>query len=92
MEATDFYAILRAEGFPEAARRSLPAGQAAPDHTHDFDAKVLILAGAFTVTKDGIATTHRPGDVFAMPAGHRHAEQAGPDGVEYLSARRQPAG
>jgi quercetin dioxygenase-like cupin family protein len=92
MEATDFNAILRAEGFPEAIRRSLPAGQVAPDHAHDFDAKALILAGAFTVTKDGIATTHRPGDLFAVPAGYRHAEQVGPDGVEYLSARRQPAG
>jgi len=49
MEARDFAAILRAEGFAEAVPRSLAAGQ-------------------------------------------RHAEQAGPEGVEYLARRRQPTG
>ena len=92
MEARDFAAILRAEGFAEAVPRSLAAGQGAPEHAHEFDAKLLITAGRFTLTRDGIATTHRPGDLFSVPAGQRHAEQAGPEGVEYLARRRQPTG
>jgi quercetin dioxygenase-like cupin family protein len=92
MEARDFAAILRAESFAEAIPRSLAAGKGAPEHIHEFDAKVLVTAGAFILTKDGIATTHHPGDMFSVPAGHRHAEQAGPDGVEYLAGRRHPTG
>lgn len=92
MEAQDFAAILKAEGFAEALTRSLPAGAETPIHTHDFDAKVLVTAGEFTLTRDGIATTHRPGDMFSVPRGHPHAERAGPDGTGYLAGRRQPTG
>ena len=92
MEARDFADLLRAEGFSEPMPRSLPAGQSAPEHSHEFDAKGLILSGAFTLTVDGVATTYRPGDVFSMPAVRRHAEKVGPEGVDYLAARRQPTG
>ena len=91
MDAKDFAAILKAEGFAEAISRSLPAGQATPVHSHEFDAKVLVTAGEFTMERDGIATTHRPGDMFNVPMGHPHAERTGPDGAEYLSGRRAPA-
>ena len=90
MDATDFAAVLRAEGFAEALPRSLDAGKATPEHTHEFDAKILVTAGEFTLTRDGTATTHGPGDVFSVPAGHPHAERAGPQGTKYLAGRRQP--
>ncbi|MDB5375484.1 MAG: hypothetical protein JWP04_4126 [Belnapia sp.] len=92
MEARDFAAILKAEGFAEAIPRSLAAGMETPLHIHGFDAKVLVTGGEFTLTKDGIATTHRPGDMFNVPLGHLHAERAGPAGAEYLAGRRQPMG
>lgn len=92
MNATEFAAILRAEGFAEAIHRRLPAGKGVPDHAHEFDAKVLVTAGALTLTRDGVASTYRPGDLFAVPAGCRHAELAGAEGVEYLAGRRQPTG
>ncbi len=91
MEARDFAAILKAEGFAEAIPRSLEPGQETPLHTHDFDAKLLVTGGAFTLTRDGIATTHRPGDMFSVPRGHLHAERAGPAGAEYLAGRRAVA-
>ncbi|MDN3567430.1 cupin domain-containing protein [Paeniroseomonas aquatica] len=91
MEPQDFAAVLRAEGFAEAIPRSLAAGEATPLHTHDFDAKVLVTAGAFTLCRDGIATTHGPGGMFSVPRGHPHAEAAGPAGAEYLAGRRAAA-
>jgi quercetin dioxygenase-like cupin family protein len=93
MNAADFATVLRAEGFAEAIARRLPAGTAVPEHTHDFAAKVLVTAGAFTLIRDGAATTtYRPGDMFTVPAGCPHAEQIGPEGAEYLAGRRQPTG
>ncbi|MBL6457297.1 cupin domain-containing protein [Belnapia sp. T6] len=92
MDARDFAAILRAEGFDETLTRSLAAGTQVPEHTHPFDAKLLVTAGAFTLTMDGHAVTHGPGEVFSVPAGHRHAEAAGPEGADYLAGRRHRVG
>ncbi len=88
MDARDFADILRAEGFTETLTRSLPPGQAVPEHTHPFDAKLLVTGGAFTLARDGQATTYGPGDVFSVPAGHRHAETAGPEGAAIIAGRR----
>jgi quercetin dioxygenase-like cupin family protein len=88
MDARDFADILRAEGFTEVLTRSLPPGQAVPEHTHPFDAKLLVTGGAFTLARDGQATTYGPGDVFSVPAGHRHAETAGPEGAAIIAGRR----
>jgi len=35
-----------------------------------------------------IEQAFREGDIFVMPAGHRHAEAVGPAGVAYLVGRR----
>ena len=88
MDARDFADLLRTEGFTETLSRSLPPGQSVPEHSHPFDAKLLVTGGAFTLTRDGQATTHGPGDVFSVPAGHRHAELAGPKGADYIAGRR----
>jgi quercetin dioxygenase-like cupin family protein len=88
MDPKDFAAILTAEGFAPAIPRSLAPGQPVPEHTHPFDAKILVTAGAFTLTLGGIATRHGLGDLFSVPAGEPHAELAGPEGAEYLAGRR----
>ena len=88
MDARDFADILRMEGFNEVLDRDLPPGKAVPEHSHPFDAKLLITGGAFTLTRDGQATTYGPGDVFSVPAGHRHAELAGPEGARFIAGRR----
>jgi quercetin dioxygenase-like cupin family protein len=92
MDARDFAAILKAEGFAEAIPRSLPPGAGTPVHTHEFDAKVLVTEGEFIVTRNGIATTHRPGDLFSVPRGYPHAESTGLAGAGYLAGRRHPTG
>jgi len=92
MDASDFAAVLRSEGFAAPIARSLPPGMAAPEHTHEFHAKVLVTAGDFTLTRNGIAMRYRPGDMFTVPLGSPHAELAGPAGAEYLAGRRYPTG
>lgn len=92
MQPQDFTAMVRDAGFTETVHRTLPPGGDGQPHTHEFDARLLILEGAFTVTVGGIATTHRPGDVFSVPAGTVHAEMVGPEGVTYIAARRYPTG
>jgi hypothetical protein len=55
-----------------ASRKPHPQPPARPgraEHTHPFDAKLLVTGGAFTLARDGQATTYGPGDVFSVPPG-----------------------
>jgi quercetin dioxygenase-like cupin family protein len=89
MDRIAFAAELKREGF-EIVEREMAANAVNPEHQHEFDARILILAGEMTITRDGAATTYRAGDTCAVPHGHRHAERAGPDGVSYIAGRRAP--
>jgi quercetin dioxygenase-like cupin family protein len=60
-----------------------------PEHAHDFDARVMVLAGEIAITRDGETTTYRAGDSCSVPHGCLHAEQVGPAGVAYLAGRRK---
>ncbi len=87
MNIDAFKADLIREGY-QPKFSSLPPGQVAPDHTHDFDARVMVLGGEITITRDGKPETFRVGDSCSVPSGTMHAEHVGPEGVAYLSGRR----
>lgn len=61
------------------------------NHCHDFDAKLLVLGGEITITRDNKPETFRAGQSCEVPA-DCHAEQVGPEGVAYLSGRRRNGG
>ena len=52
------------------------------------DVRALVLNGEITLTVEGVEYAYREGDLFVLPAGHRHAETVGPAGVDYLVGRR----
>lgn len=87
IDEAGFRAALARDGY-EAVDRSLPPGPPGTEHTHPFDARLLILEGAFTLARGGQSTTYRPGDIFEVPAGQPHAETPGPDGTRYIAGRR----
>ena len=82
-----FETALRRDGF-DIARQTLPPGAIVAEHTHPFDVRALVLNGEIRLTVEGEEYAYREGDIFVMPAGHRHAEAAGPAGVDYLVGRR----
>ncbi|MBV8121634.1 MAG: cupin domain-containing protein [Alphaproteobacteria bacterium] len=90
MDRTTFVAELKRDGF-ELVEREMAANHTNPEHAHDFDARVMVLKGEITITRDGVATTYRAGDSCAVPRGARHAEEVGPEGVSYIAGRRMPA-
>ena len=87
MNIDAFKADLIREGY-QPKFSSLPPQQIAPDRAHDFDARVMVLGGEITITRDGKAELFRVGDSCSVPAGTMHAEHVGPEGVAYLSGRR----
>src|ERR1700730_6367258 len=90
MERTIFETELREQGYAEVVDRRMEAGAVNPEHAHEFDARLLVLEGAMTITSEGNQRTYRAGDTFAMTAGCRHSERSGPEGARYLAGRRYP--
>jgi quercetin dioxygenase-like cupin family protein len=83
-----FETALRRDGF-DIGRQVLPAGSAVGEHAHPFDVRALVLSGEITLTFAGENYAFRAGDIFVMPAGQRHAETVGAEGVNYLVGRRR---
>ena len=52
------------------------AGQGLTEHTTPFDALVLVLEGALTLTIGGAPVRATPGTIVRMPAGVPHAVDA----------------
>ncbi len=90
MDRTAFESEFLQAGYTELVDRRMDADALNPEHAHEFDARLLVLEGAMTITADGREHTYRAGDSFAMAAGCRHSERGGPDGVRYLAGRRYP--
>ena len=90
MDTTEIASKWESEGYA-VERISKPAHLTAQPHSHPFDARVLILAGAFTLTSQGQARTFYPGEHFEVAAGCLHSEHYGPEGAVFLIGRKHHA-
>ena len=86
MNQADFEADLRREGY-QVFYGGLKAGEVNDDHSHDWDARVMVIGGEITITREGKAETFHAGDSCAVAAGETHAEHVGPRGVAYIAGR-----
>ena len=92
MNLPEFQAELQAGHYSDAVPVHREAGYQLAGHQHSFDACALITAGEITLVVDGVASRYGVGDVFRLAAGMMHLESAGPQGVTYLSGRREGSG
>jgi len=62
-------------------------------HAHDFDARIMVLSGEITLTRDGKPDVFHADDHSEIPAGCQHTTKVGPEGVAYIvgKACRRPA-
>jgi mannose-6-phosphate isomerase-like protein (cupin superfamily) len=88
MDRLEFEADLRRDGF-RIVYGSLKPNLKDGNHCHDFDARLFVLGGEITITRDNNAETFRAGQCCEVPAGSMHAENVGPEGVAFLSGRRR---
>ena len=89
MERTEFEAQLQSDGYQVVVNTMQPDA-INPEHAHDFDARLLVVAGEMTIVVGDQHNTYKAGDTFSMTHGCRHSEQAGPDGATYVAGRRKP--
>lgn len=88
MNPETFAAAARAAGYTDQYERELATAQSPDPHTHDFDARLMVLDGSITLTIAGQATTYTAGDTCEVPRGTVHAEEVGPSGVKLFVAKR----
>ena len=89
MERAAFEAGLALDGFQETVERALAPAEATPEHSHPFDARLLILSGRLVLALGEARHSYGPGEVFDVPRDRPHAEIAGPEGASYLAGRRR---
>lgn len=91
MERLEFETGLQRDGY-RVVYSSLKPNQQEANHCHDFDARILVLGGEITITRDNKPETFRAGQCCEVPSGCMHAEQVGPEGVAFMSGRRRNGG
>ena len=90
MNRDEFESDLRREGY-EVREGGIEPNVHRPAHTHDFDARVMVLEGTITLVFGDERCVYGPGDSCSVPAGTMHEEHTEADGVRYLSGRRSAA-
>ncbi len=90
MNADSFHKMVAAEGFDEPMLVDRQANDSMDVHTHPFEAKALILDGWIEIGLDNDSQRFEAGDVFHLAHEQPHWERYGPNGVVYLSARKEP--
>ena len=89
MDRIVFEAELQRDGYQVVVNTMQP-GAINPEHQHDFDARLLVVAGEMTILIGDQRSTYQAGETFSMTHGCRHSEQAGPTGATYVAGRRNP--
>lgn len=90
MDRTEFMTTLAREGFPDAVEVVKDGAGFAPEHTHPFEAKALILAGDMRIRVGDAERVYQVGDIFHLQPGVVHSEDYGQQGVTYLVGRKMP--
>ena len=91
MDRLEFEAELRRDGY-SMVYASLTPNLRAANHCHDFDARLFVLGGEITITRDNNPETFRAGQCCEVLTNCMHAEHVGPEGVAYVSGRRRNGG
>ena len=80
MDRTAFEAELQRDGY-QIVPNTMQSRAVNPEHAHDFDARLMVVAGEMTIVVGEQRNTYKVGETFSMTNGCRHAEHAGPEGA-----------
>jgi quercetin dioxygenase-like cupin family protein len=89
MDRATFETELQRDGYQVVVNTMQPDATN-PEHQHDFDARVMVVAGEMAVVIGDQRNTYRVGETFSLTNGCRHSEHAGPAGATYVAGRRKP--
>ncbi len=88
MDISAFEKELKNTGYGDIVMKEGEPSTVNTPHQHEFAVRGLVIAGEFTLTKDGKPTTYVAGDTFFMDPNCSHTEGHGPAGSKYLIGRK----
>jgi len=88
MNSIDFARELERGGYEHILERTMEPRPANAEHIHDFSVRGLVVTGEFIISRAGVPTSYKAGEVFEVPAGELHNEAVGPVGVTLVTGRR----
>jgi quercetin dioxygenase-like cupin family protein len=90
MQTDMFIASLKEDGFNDPVTVSREPNGIMEEHSHEFEAKALILEGELSIRASAGEMLYQTGDVFHLAANTPNSERYGPSGVRYLVGRKTP--
>lgn len=87
MTKEQFEAELTADGY-QVFYGGFRANQENPEHIHPWHARLMVIGGEITITRDGKPEQFGVGDSCSVPANYSHSESAGPQGAAYIIGRK----
>jgi quercetin dioxygenase-like cupin family protein len=87
MNQSEFEADLKHEGY-QVFYGGLRPNEVNAEHAHDWHARVMVIGGEITISRNGKPERFSVGDSCFVAAGELHTENVGPQGVAYIAGRR----
>lgn len=87
MNQSEFETGLKQEGYG-VYYGGLRPNETNAEHAHDWHAKLMVIGGEITITRNNKADRFVAGDSCTVAAGELHAEAVGPQGVAYIAGRK----
>ena len=78
---------LKCKGHENIVEVSFPKNHINHNHTHPFDAEIIVISGSMKVVVGQQETNLGNGDGLELTANIEHSELVGTDGVTFLAAR-----
>jgi quercetin dioxygenase-like cupin family protein len=88
MNEEELISKMKREGYDEVYIWNAKPKEDDPNHTHLFDAVLIILSGEIEIGMDGEKRILRKGDTITIPQLKNHSGLAGPDGCRYIVAEK----
>ena len=92
MDAHEFEAQLRRDGYLDIKTRLIDPAVQTSNHCHQFDTRLLVLEGEATITCGGLQRIYQAGEVMEIEAGVEHHERYGRSRFGFIvGLRHKPA-
>ncbi|MCZ4059036.1 cupin [Pantoea sp. LMR881] len=88
MTEQEFRKALAENGFDEPVLVERKPGTRLDNHMHPFEMMAFIMSGDITLFTEHSENTYQAGQIFHLQANELHREAFGPQGVRYLSGRK----
>ena len=87
MDKNKAYRILKKEGHKNIVLIQKASNYFLDQHSHGFDVDLIIISGSLEITMEKTSVILYSGSRFKLKKNETHTEKAGPNGVDFLSAR-----